>query len=894
MNEEDNSPHFHNSIDNNYLDLEIDKETDNLDLNSTYKEKYAHLKDPNYVPPEHAALPLVIFENGKFIIPNETKKLLFNLKYSNIGIISLVGKYRTGKSFLLNRVLLNTIKENGFEVGPTFKPCTKGIWMWSDPIIINNSFSPKEFPVFFIDTEGLGAYDEEVNHDSKIFLIAILISSLFIFNSFGAIDEQAISNLSFVLNLSKIIKFKNNIRFDENEKIFENFCPSFLWLLRDFSLRLEDKDGNPITQKQYLESALKNLAGSSEMIVEKNRIRTLIKNFFKDRDCFTMIRPVENEGDLQNMQHLENKFFRKEFLDECKQLKKRIFETTKPKQFFGKNIKAIMLIELIENILDSINQGNIPVIENSWKYVLTNEAIKNSEDIVNKFAKEIENYRNLNKDNKNFYDDVQKFSKKLSDNYLNEFLNNEYFDDDIKKQFTNKLRSKLDNELVRFNKENEKIFQEQFNNNLNNLSDEFIANNLTNNITENFNDFEMEIENFLTNCNKIKIDFKNKNELILDKILLFFRKFYDYHKNKTNKQIQNLENENFNLQKQLNENINQKNINENIDQLKNFFKDNLNKYSAENSSFLKEIFSEKLKDEKDEMLNLTTLNEKNGNLIKKITELENENKNLLENNTELILYKNIIDSMDTFKCKKCQKNFNYDEFKDHYENCNNIVLQKNIKFNPDKLKIKIVKGKIKIDEIGKPFLEYIIDITYNNQSWRINKKFNQFANLFKNIQNYTNNLPESSKIFLNFNEKNFSNNFHENKIIQLEKFIKDLSQIDEINNSKVFLRFIEFENNYFIDDEEINNNNYNYNNNTNYMENYNNNSNYNYINENYNNNNNNNNFNYDYNNNYNNDYNNYENNYENKISENYNNDNSNNLLISNNNYINYNLNDESN
>ena len=40
MNEEDNSPHFHNSIDNNYLDL-----------NSTYKEKYAHLKDPNYVPP---------------------------------------------------------------------------------------------------------------------------------------------------------------------------------------------------------------------------------------------------------------------------------------------------------------------------------------------------------------------------------------------------------------------------------------------------------------------------------------------------------------------------------------------------------------------------------------------------------------------------------------------------------------------------------------------------------------------------------------------------------------------------------------------------------------------------------------------------------------------------
>jgi hypothetical protein len=33
-------------------------------------------------------------------------------------------------------------------------------------MIKNNS---EEFPCFMIDTEGLGAYDEEVNHDSKIF-----------------------------------------------------------------------------------------------------------------------------------------------------------------------------------------------------------------------------------------------------------------------------------------------------------------------------------------------------------------------------------------------------------------------------------------------------------------------------------------------------------------------------------------------------------------------------------------------------------------------------------------------------------------------------------------------------------------------------------------------------
>jgi hypothetical protein len=41
--------------------------------------------------------------------------------------------------------------------------------------------------------------------------------------------------------------------------------------------------------------------GSSDAVEEKNRIRKMIKSFFKDRDCFTMVRPVENEVDLQNL-----------------------------------------------------------------------------------------------------------------------------------------------------------------------------------------------------------------------------------------------------------------------------------------------------------------------------------------------------------------------------------------------------------------------------------------------------------------------------------------------------------------------------------------------------------------------------------------------------------------
>lgn len=56
-----------------------------------------------------------------------------------------------------------------------------------------------------VDSEGLGGLDEDNNHDMRIFSLALLISSYFIYNSMGQIDEAAISSLSLVVNLTKHI-----------------------------------------------------------------------------------------------------------------------------------------------------------------------------------------------------------------------------------------------------------------------------------------------------------------------------------------------------------------------------------------------------------------------------------------------------------------------------------------------------------------------------------------------------------------------------------------------------------------------------------------------------------------------------------------------------------------
>ena len=89
-------------------------------------------------------------------------------------------------------------------MGPTIHPCTKGLWIWSKPIELQDA-NGKQFQCLIVDSEGIGAFNEDQNHDTRIFLLALLLSSYFVYNSMGTIDENALQNLSLIVNLSKQI-----------------------------------------------------------------------------------------------------------------------------------------------------------------------------------------------------------------------------------------------------------------------------------------------------------------------------------------------------------------------------------------------------------------------------------------------------------------------------------------------------------------------------------------------------------------------------------------------------------------------------------------------------------------------------------------------------------------
>ena len=566
-------------------------------------------------PKSNTAVPFVTFNDitKKFEINEEAIKIISKEENKQIGILSLVGKYRTGKSFLLNRVLIDKKSKNGFDVGPTIKPCTKGIWLWSSPLIINNNYSNTSFPAYLIDTEGLGAYDEEVNHDSKIFLIAILISSLFIYNSFGTIDEVALNNLSLILNLSKSLKIRNNSNSlntnDDDEEEMAKYFPSLLWILRDFALKLEDSEGNVITAKQYLENALQQQKGASESIEEKNLVRKMIKTYFLERDCFPMVRPVENERDLQKLMTLSDDKIRPEFLRQSEMLRNKIYMKIKPKNFNGKLLSGQMLINLLESIIEAINEGAIPVIENSWKYITNNECLKSIRENVEYFKKIIMDYQKENISNSNFFNDLQEFSTNMIDEIVNKFKkeNGKRFDDI--NEYVRKLKLSLNQEFKKLNEENISL-----------LKDKYIL-DLDKEINLLFQDKDKLMKenhiNFISNLLQIKYkldasipDFHLKDQISYDKIIDSIKKYIEEYfvkpRNSIDQQIQNLKLENQFLDEKY------KNLSEEYKKDKTEFKQTVNNYNdmlIENKLKLKSS-EEKIKNFESEKKTIKETNER--------------------------------------------------------------------------------------------------------------------------------------------------------------------------------------------------------------------------------------------------------------------------------------------
>lgn len=363
-----------------------------------------------------------VLSDGSFRINSEAVEYIETLPQP-LSVIACAGAYRTGKSLFLNRGLLQVEPGRGFAVGSTTNACTKGLWIHTLPIQVARKTESldgaKEYTsVLIIDTEGLGAFDANDSHDTKIFALALLLCSYFIYNSVGKIDEDAIGRLSLVCNVCKQVRASADANNDNNDdkegggkrrrteqstvdsNVTElaQFFPQFLWLLRDFSLLLEDSSGASITAKQYLETALadKTLRATAETdssngelrksIDEKNRLRQMLRQLFTHRDCATLMRPCIDEAQLQQLDSLGDKALRPEFLKQLASLRKKVLCAAPHKLALGdRPISGRGLVQLARSYVDAFNRGAAPVIRDSWNLLVEVQCRDAVDDAITTF-----------------------------------------------------------------------------------------------------------------------------------------------------------------------------------------------------------------------------------------------------------------------------------------------------------------------------------------------------------------------------------------------------------------------------------------------------------------------------------------------------------------------------
>uniref|UniRef100_A0AAZ3R3I3 GB1/RHD3-type G domain-containing protein n=1 Tax=Oncorhynchus tshawytscha TaxID=74940 RepID=A0AAZ3R3I3_ONCTS len=316
--------------------------------------------------------PVCLIENdshGKLRVVRSALDILDQID-QHVVVVSVVGLYRTGKSYLMNKL---AGERKGFALGATIQSKTKGIWMWCVP-----HPEKRDHTLVLLDTEGLGDVEKgDEKNDNWIFSLAVLLSSTLVYNSLGTIDNNALEKLHYVTELTEHIKVKSNQRDGEESSEYLRYFPSFVWTVRDFTLTLE-VDGRPITAHEYLENALKLKTGQSAKVQQYNLPRSCLRNYFSPRWCFVFERPASGDK-MRRMEELTDADLEPAFVEQAKEFCDHVFNEAKTKTLKqGLKVTGRLLGNLAETYVSAIRSGQIPCLDNA---VLALAQIENSSAI---------------------------------------------------------------------------------------------------------------------------------------------------------------------------------------------------------------------------------------------------------------------------------------------------------------------------------------------------------------------------------------------------------------------------------------------------------------------------------------------------------------------------------
>jgi hypothetical protein len=199
--------------------------------------------------------------------------------------------------------------------------------------------------------------------DLNLFVLALLASSIFIYNT---MDADALDGLHLATRIGE------ELLTSEEEVTLAQHFPHFVWAIRDPHLKLEI-EGKPVTPNEYLQHCLKgNKKGFGPKVQSYNALRDALRNYFPNRDCFAFPPPTMDMEKMNHLDELEGCELAPEFQKATDNFVNFVINFAKPKHIMGIKLSGHGFAVMLKNFLDSLLKKQIN-IQSTYSFVVDAE-----------------------------------------------------------------------------------------------------------------------------------------------------------------------------------------------------------------------------------------------------------------------------------------------------------------------------------------------------------------------------------------------------------------------------------------------------------------------------------------------------------------------------------------
>ena len=760
---------------------------------------------------EEKAIPLI---SETFDLEMDGIEFLQKLSDKKIAIISIIGPFSSGKSFLANQISGKINK--GFEINSKNDSdiCTKGIWVWGKPIIKENYY------IIFLDTQGLRTDTEEnLEYSQKIFSLCTLISSMIIYNyknnENGKLSNDTLEQSFDFFN--KMLPYLQKIKLEDNEELSDDLnkiskinIPEFIFIYRDTT-----------TTDFNLFNELEN------KYLEKNEyFNSLFKNKIKK---YSLPCPMEKEK-MQKAEYLSisdedinnNKTpFSEEYKSTFNHLKNKLINSCTPKIIKDLPLNGNLFYGLLQEYASAIFSGENIFIESPLSNVVISNLEEITENINDTFKEKLE------EKNTDIYDIIQILKNSFevfSDGLLNEYeknyigklLHSQFMTEEINKVLSSVSDEVLDTnigeKLNQFNDSIKELIEKESEEKINKIESipdiknclTGLASKIKGQVEENIfkkengflTSFEL-IKDYIIKCICEKIDiyanciqtYIEKNLQTVESSSKINQESYEMKIRESNKTISKL---NIGIESvKLKMKENEKKFEFNLSMEKQKYLDLENKYKKiieEKNAEIEKLeikiqkINEELKDiysEKNDKNELSKLKEENNQLKANLIITKNQINNLTKISIQELKEKQKSnDNIESNDLNKIKEN-DIPEIKKIFKTINETILDYSKEIN-------------KLEENKDMFFhDKFIEISKSNwkNSYNIwNEELNQFKEKHYNtmVENYTKEISKLKEENKNlFNDLNNISNDNNKKIIEIAQLSEKINSEKEIYQIKL-------------------------------------------------------------------------------------------------------------